>query len=381
METAMTSLSPQDEERRRYQKFATRDAVHEHRGRLVDFYGALSDFNRDHFGEQLREAHLCFGRTAPRSLGHCSEVTGYGAPVQITLNEALVFGTNRDWVVSPWPAAGTRRFIHDLLVRFTVQQYVLEVRRTAEEGYRGFGPLFAAEANRIGAALGLQGVIPRRRDPGSDEPVCAGWPHNVRLLKDAPYYGDDVTEALLDLATGNTRAGRRMPAPPTLGLLELLLYLLGGKDQQKSIERTQQLLIRHIDRLQEQRSRRYPVRRRVEQGLEDVDGSPLNIDEVAFDPAWLAANNGIVLKVAQAIDAWRAFGELPILADALEEAGCDDPRILRHLRERMEHTRGCWALRGLLGSAPTPGIVAPAELAQEVAINDAPQETIPADMS
>jgi hypothetical protein len=375
----MIPVSPLNEERRRYQEFATQHSEEEHRVRLADCYAATSEFNRDHFGNSLREPHICFGRTAPRSLGHCSEVTGYGAPVQITLNQALVFGTNRDWVVNGWPAGGTRRFIRDLLLRFITQQYVLEVRGTAEEGYRGFGPQFADEANRIGSALGLQGVIPRRRATGSDEPVCPGWPHNVRLLKDPHSYGDDVTEALLDLATGNTRAGRRMPAPPTLGLLELLLYLLGGKDMQKGVERVQQLLVRHIDRLQEQRSRRYPVRRRVEEGLPDVDNSPLNPAQVTFDPSWLVANNGIALKVAQAIDAWRAFGELPILADALEEAGCDDARILRHLRGKMEHTRNCWVLRRLLGLAPASGVVDPAELTQAMSPDVPLRETMPAE--
>jgi hypothetical protein len=352
----MTTLTPQDEERRRYRDFAITFSEPHHRVRLADFYQVIAGFNRDHFGGRLREPHLTFGRTAPRSLGHCLEYTGYGAEAEITLKKTLVTGTNRDLVVNPWPAEGARRFIDDLLLRFTVQQFVLEVHKTAEEGYRGFGPLFAADANRIGSALGLQGVIPRRRATGSDEPVCSGWPHNVRLLKDPQYYGDDVTEALLDLATGNTRAGRRMPAPPTLGLLELLLYLLGGKDMQKSVERLQQLLVRHIDRLQEQRSRRYPMRRRVEEGLADVDNSPLDPAQVTFDPAWLTANNGIALKVAQAIDAWRAFGELPILADALEEAGCDDPRILRHRARRWSTPEaagcyaGCWVLRRLLES-------------------------------
>ena len=45
----------------------------------------------------------------------------------------------------------------------------------------------------------------------------------------------------------------------------------------------------------------------------------------------------------------RAFDRLPILADALEEAGCDDPEILKHCRGEGPHVRGCWALDLLLG--------------------------------
>ena len=47
----------------------------------------------------------------------------------------------------------------------------------------------------------------------------------------------------------------------------------------------------------------------------------------------------------------RAFERLPILADALEEAGCDDPDILSHLRGPGPHVRGCWALDLVLGKA------------------------------
>ena len=44
----------------------------------------------------------------------------------------------------------------------------------------------------------------------------------------------------------------------------------------------------------------------------------------------------------------RDFAGLPILADALEEAGCDNADILSHFR-RGDHAHGCWALDGLLG--------------------------------
>ena len=35
---------------------------------------------------------------------------------------------------------------------------------------------------------------------------------------------------------------------------------------------------------------------------------------------------------------------LAVLADALEEAGCSEANVLRHLREPAEHVRGCWAV-------------------------------------
>jgi hypothetical protein len=39
---------------------------------------------------------------------------------------------------------------------------------------------------------------------------------------------------------------------------------------------------------------------------------------------------------------------LAVLADALEEAGCDNADILNHLRNSGPHVRGCWAVDGCL---------------------------------
>ena len=53
--------------------------------------------------------------------------------------------------------------------------------------------------------------------------------------------------------------------------------------------------------------------------------------------------------VARHIDAGLAFHDLPILADALEDAGCTDGAILSHCRSGLEHVRGCWVIDLLLG--------------------------------
>jgi hypothetical protein len=66
--------------------------------------------------------------------------------------------------------------------------------------------------------------------------------------------------------------------------------------------------------------------------------------QIAVDVAWLAWNGGTVPKVAEAIYAGRAFERLPILADALEDAGCDSADLLEHCRSGGEHVRGCWAV-------------------------------------
>jgi hypothetical protein len=66
-------------------------------------------------------------------------------------------------------------------------------------------------------------------------------------------------------------------------------------------------------------------------------------------PSVLACDNGTAVRLAQAIYAERSFGDLPILANALEEAGCDDPEILAHCRAAGSHVRGCWVIDLLLG--------------------------------
>jgi hypothetical protein len=67
------------------------------------------------------------------------------------------------------------------------------------------------------------------------------------------------------------------------------------------------------------------------------------------DPAWIAWDGCVVKDMAQTIYEERAFGRLPILADALEDAGCTSEELLAHCREPGEHVRGCWAVDVLLG--------------------------------
>lgn len=68
-----------------------------------------------------------------------------------------------------------------------------------------------------------------------------------------------------------------------------------------------------------------------------ADGSPW-----PFDNRWLSET---VVALARAIDAEKAFDRLPILADALEEAGCDDQVILTHCRVCVTHDLDCWAVK------------------------------------
>jgi hypothetical protein len=76
----------------------------------------------------------------------------------------------------------------------------------------------------------------------------------------------------------------------------------------------------------------------------DIFGNPFR--PVTFDPAWLTAT---VRGLVEGIYAERAFDRMPILADALEEAGCDSADILAHCRSDAPHVRGCWVVDLILG--------------------------------
>jgi hypothetical protein len=81
--------------------------------------------------------------------------------------------------------------------------------------------------------------------------------------------------------------------------------------------------------------------------LRDVSGNPFRHRDPS--PNWLSWNDGTVRKIAYGIYEDRAFDRMPILADALEDAGCDSDDILAHCRGPGPHVRGCWVVDLLLG--------------------------------
>jgi hypothetical protein len=67
--------------------------------------------------------------------------------------------------------------------------------------------------------------------------------------------------------------------------------------------------------------------------------------------SWLSWNDGAIYKLAKAIYEERAFDRMPILGNALEDAGCDNADILNHCRAPGPHVRGCWVVDLLLGKS------------------------------
>lgn len=76
----------------------------------------------------------------------------------------------------------------------------------------------------------------------------------------------------------------------------------------------------------------------------DIFGNPFR--PVVFSPEWRTAT---AVSLAEQMYDSRDFGAMPILADALQDAGCDDEDVLNHCRGPGPHVRGCWMCDLVLG--------------------------------
>ena len=73
--------------------------------------------------------------------------------------------------------------------------------------------------------------------------------------------------------------------------------------------------------------------------LRDIYGNPFR--PVILNTSWRTST---VVALANGIYEEKAFDRIPILADALQDAGCDNDDILNHCRQPGEHVRGCWCV-------------------------------------
>jgi hypothetical protein len=95
--------------------------------------------------------------------------------------------------------------------------------------------------------------------------------------------------------------------------------------------------------------------------LREIVGNPFSPPR--FEPGW---RTDTVVQLARGIHDDRAWDRMPILADALLDADCDEEAVLRHLRgtekhaaEPVAHVRGCWVVELILGRYEPPGPPAP----------------------
>jgi ATP-dependent Clp protease ATP-binding subunit ClpA len=209
-----------------------------------------------------------------------------------------------------------------------VIEYAIEESRNLDQNYVGTEHLLLGllrEEEGVGAQvlmnLGLFledvrsellnylgfGPVSRRRSGRPPEPAQLDWPAEVR-------------QAAAELDAQIEQFNRQKESAVAEQNFELAAYI---RDQ--------------ADRLKKQ--------------MKDL--LPQWLERHPVDPAWLAWNGGTVIGLARAINAERRWEDLPVLADALEEAGCTDGEILAHCRQPAEHSRHCWVMDLLLWTWPS----------------------------
>jgi hypothetical protein len=192
-------LSPHDvEHRERFADYATHHSASDwHREMLDRLYGFWISINSGHFRGACVKPHILLAEPkTPRALGDHANISGWGSRNQIRIRPTLIDGRHKMLKPGAEHAEGRMRFVEDVLLHEAVHQYCDEVLHHSEGSYKGHGPVFAGECNRIGGSLGLPPVRPAKaRGKSKDLPSCAQWPHNVRP---AAYYLGALADVVAD---------------------------------------------------------------------------------------------------------------------------------------------------------------------------------------
>jgi hypothetical protein len=140
-------------------------------------------------------------------------------------------------------------------------------------------------------------------------------------------FAESGTDGLAEVGQDLLRQLRLEHLPGWEGMPPPVTYFDGNDEQRRSIESYRAMLTEVQLSL-----------------LQEIIGNPFrrpNFDQALRCPA--------VIDLAQSVYDERAFERLPILADALQNAGCENEQLLTHCRQPGPHVRGCWALDLVLG--------------------------------
>jgi serine/threonine protein kinase len=176
------------------------------------------------------------------------------------------------------------------------------------------------------------------------------YPHQVigRPVYAAPevwrgQFGTHSDQFALVVVYFQMRTGR-LPFTGTT-LIELMYHTLTGEPELGPLPEVERGAVRRA--LDREPARRFgscgELVRELKRAVAGECGAPRG-GRPTLDPAWLRWNGGCVAKLARAITDEGRFADLPVLADALEEAGCTDGQILAHCRKGGQHAGGCWVL-------------------------------------
>jgi hypothetical protein len=171
----------------------------------------------------------------------------------------------------------------------------------------------------VGAAelVGAHAVIQNLPQPASAGSKRVDTPFGSSELPTGPQW-----EAQMASFYATSEPGGRYPAGETLGTAS------GAMHGPACVIRAAKAL-----------GLRAKTRRTVLAIFRDVFGNPFH--PVSLDLRWRTSDT---LALGRRMYESRDFGPMPILADALQEAGCDNDDILHHCRQPGVHVRGCWVV-------------------------------------
>ena len=157
--------------------------------------------------------------------------------------------------------------------------------------------------------------------PAFDEPTApqSGTKLRTMLAVHRGWSISGVAHAASNLAAGEPQVGRPLPRTAAERNEELARRILA--EPLRARETTEQTRL-----------------------LSDIFGNPFR--PVTFSPD---LRTSTVVALANQMYESRDFSAMPILADALQDAGCDNEDVLDHCRGAGPHVRGCWVVDMLLG--------------------------------
>lgn len=226
-----------------------------------------------------------------------------------------------------------------------------EYRETSDRKTNPSAPLFRAASQHAATAIQYAGEAAEQgiaaislllsESPGPElltrirETVVEA----TRLRGSASIY---ATQALDLKHRGDDAADRSTPR-------NVNIQLAAAQD---AVTRSEEILGSRITEMQEAKEK--ADRKAVARFILELSGNPFK--PYRFEDAW---RTDTVVDLAKSIYADRAFDRMPILADALLDADCDEESILRHCRgteahapDGVAHIRGCWVLDLVLANEP-----------------------------
>jgi hypothetical protein len=189
--------------------------------------------------------------------------------------------------------------------------------------------------------------------------VAAVWPYREHVVDQRSLSALGVAAQVADgllpvehLAPAHRAAWATLPGPPVETHLQVCVARAAGRTVEEAPFHAALYTHNEVtalegelggDRVNDFKGR-IKAQHRLANLLREIFGNPFR--PVSFSPAW---RTDTAVSLAKQMYDSRDFALMPILADALQDAGCDNDDILNHCRGPGPHVRGCWVVDLVLG--------------------------------